>query len=244
MTRLSPWALLICLTLVAAPLSTSAQDDPPEEDSDTVSQMHQNLFRVSNIMAQIIQGNLGVAQSLARRLTRDEAWENMPEQGRPFVDQIQANAMQILDTNDLGEAAHFVGIMGRNCGNCHLTFDVMLDFGFDQPPQNSSDMRTHMQRHQWSVDRMWAGLIGPSDQAWRHGSYMLIDEPIASGDVLDRSMATNLSADELAEAARLVHEIGANGANALSLRSRAVVFGELIGLCADCHSATGGGPGR
>lgn len=93
-----------------------------------------------------------------------------------------------------------------------------------------------MQRHQWAADRLWEGLIGPSDAAWSRGIRMLAEAPLHG---TEPSWDTASDGDELA---RRVHELGSEAASALLPHARATVYGEMLGLCADCHTRTGGGP--
>jgi len=98
-----------------------------------------------------------------------------------------------------------------------------------------------MQRHQWAMDRLWEGLIGPSDAAWNRGTAMLSEEPLHAADV--SAGVTADEADALESIAREIHELGAAGARLTGLNDRSQVYGRILGLCADCHTRVGRGPG-
>ena len=97
---------------------------------------------------------------------------------------------------------------------------------------------THMQRHQWAADRLWEGLIGPSDTAWGRGADMLIDAPLDSSDV---TTATDHDA-EIAKIAHRIHALGGIGTETVTPDARAELYGEVLGLCASCHTLLGRGP--
>jgi hypothetical protein len=98
-----------------------------------------------------------------------------------------------------------------------------------------------MQRHQWAMDRLWEGLIGPSDAAWTRGTAELAEEALHAADLSDSVTASE--ANELENIAREVHELGAAGVGLTSLNDRSQVYGRILGLCADCHTRIGRGPG-
>ena len=123
------------------------------------------------------------------------------------------------------------------CQNCNFAWKITLELGYDQKPPAWSDMESHMQRHQWAIDRLWEGLIGPSDAAWSRGIRMLAEAPLHGTEATWDEPAA--AGDELA---RRVHELGREAATALLPPARAAVYGEVLGVCADCHTRTGGGP--
>ena len=79
---------------------------------------------------------------------------------------------------DIVSAAASVSAIATNCANCHMASEVNLQFGYDQEPSEWQDLETHMQRHQWGVDRLWEGLIAPSDASWSRGIRMLAEAPL------------------------------------------------------------------
>jgi len=140
---------------------------------------------------------------------------------------------------DLGSAAKAVSKMAKTCGNCHLVNDVNLEFGYDRKPrQDLEDFVTHMQRHQWAADRLWEGLIGPSDSAWNRGADMLIDVPLESSDVTTASEHY----PEMSNISRRIHALGGIGTETKTLDARSELYAEVLGLCAGCHTLLGRGP--
>jgi hypothetical protein len=133
--------------------------------------------------------------------------------------------------------------MAKICSNCHLANEVQIEFGYDQVPAEWSDTVSHMQRHQWAADRLWEGLIGPSENAWNRGMDMLVDVPLHSEDVMDEDSG-DVDTAALERIAGRVHALTRQGTIASTPTARAEVYGELLGLCAECHTRLGRGPGR
>ena len=96
-----------------------------------------------------------------------------------------------------------------------------------------------MRRHLWAVNRMWEGLIAPSDSAWKGGSEVLAAVRVKASDIT-RAPSEEPQVSYLIQRLR---EIGAAGSETTSRETRSELYGELLSLCADCHSWTGGGPG-
>jgi cytochrome c556 len=88
-----------------------------------------------------------------------------------------------------------------------------------------------MIRHQWAADRLWDGLVGPSDVSWQAGAEVLRDAPLftdaVTEDVEQYEAVTKL--------AWQVHEIGALAATVPDHGRRAELYGTLLGTCASCH---------
>lgn len=236
MNRCNRRVLALCLFLaVVAPL---AQEGDSEDPSATAIHMHEHLVQLTDIKAEIVAGNLAGTREPAAWLADHEPMDDMPLVYEPFVQSMRGNALAILDAGDLESAAVGVSTIARDCAACHTAFGIDLKFGFDQEPPAWSDLESHMQRHQWAVDRLWEGLIGPSDGSWSRGITMLAEAPLKGTEASWDEEATH--GDELASR---VHMLGREAASALTPEARSGVYGRIVGTCAECHTRTGGGPG-
>jgi cytochrome c553 len=152
---------------------------------------------------------------------------------------MRSYARQVIEAQDLGSAAEAVSKIAESCGNCHLVTDINLAFGYDRKPREDlEDVVTHMQRHQWAVDRMWEGLVGPSDSSWNRGTDMLIDAPLPPSDVT--TAMDNVA--EINAIARRVHALGGIGTETITPDARSKLYAEVLGLCGSCHTLLGRGP--
>ena len=93
-----------------------------------------------------------------------------------------------------------------------------------------------MARHLWAMERLWEGLVTPSDAAWAAGSGVLADEPLAGSSFSDDPQ---LEA-ELAELAGRIHALGAEAATVVELGPRGQLYGQMLATCAPCHTRVQG----
>lgn len=221
---------LICLAVIV-------HRESGAQDSELAIHMQEHLQQVTRIRTEVIRGDLNGLRQPATWLARHEPAPEAAILYVPFILSMRGHASEILEARDIRTAAADVSAIATDCANCHIASEVDLDFGQKTEPSAWSDMDSHMQRHQWAIDRLWEGLIGPSDAAWSRGIRMLAEAPLHG---------TEATWDETVvdgnEMARRVHELGREAATALLPHARAAVYSEMLGVCADCHSQTGGGP--
>lgn len=233
-------ALILILALVAVAIRPSlAQNVSGEDESTIADHMHEHLTRISTIKAAIIAAKLEDVREPASWLAEHEAAEGLPAEFESYVIRMRSHARGVIEAQDLATAAESVSNMAKTCGNCHLVNGVDLEFGFDRKPREDlDDVVTHMQRHQWAADRLWEGLIGPSDAAWNRGANMLIDAPLQPSDLI-----TSTDHDkELRKMARRVHALGGISTETKTPDARSELYAEVLGLCASCHTLLSRGP--
>jgi len=233
-------ALVLAIVLIAlAPRQALVQTVSEEQLTTVAVNMHEQLGRISMIKSTIIAGKLEGVRDPAIWLADHETIAGLPADFEPYIATMRTHARHVIEAEDLISAAESVSKMATTCGACHEDNGIDLEFGFDQRPREDvEDVVTHMQRHQWAADQLWDGLIGPSDRAWKRGTGMLIDVPLASDDV---TIATEHHA-EIGNITRRLHDLGSIGAGTVTPDERSKLYGEIIGLCADCHVLLGRGP--
>jgi hypothetical protein len=233
-------ALILILALLAIAFGPSAAQVVYEEDRSAVAHhMHEHLTRISTIKSAIIAGKLENSREAASWLADHETAADLRAEFEPYIILMRSHARYVIEAEDLTSAAESVSEMAKTCGNCHLVNDVNLQFGYDRRSREDlEDVIAHMQRHQWATDRLWEGLIGPSDAAWNRGADMLIDAPLLPSDVT--SATDNVA--EIARIARRIHALGGIGTETKTPDARSELYAELLGLCASCHTLLGHGP--
>jgi len=237
-------ASITALTLIVTMSRLSpAQEVRAENETVVATHMHEHLARITTIKSLIIMGNLDGVREPAIWLADHEAVSGLPEDFEPYVGLMRQYAREVNNALDLKSAAIAVSGMARTCSNCHLVNEVEIEFGYDQMPADWSDSVSHMQRHQWAADRLWDGLIAPSDTAWDRGMNMLVDVPLHPDDVTDENSA-DVDTAALDRIARRIHKLAGLGTIATTPTARSELYGEMLGLCADCHTRLGRGPGQ
>jgi len=234
---------ILCLAIgIASPLELYAQETAAEEQSAAAEHMQDYLTYMAIIRSSITMGLLDSARQPANWLATHEIHPDSPDSSEPYVEFMRSSARQIESAEDLETAASAVSMMAQNCGNCHSASYVTVEFGYDQLPSAWSDSETHMQRHQWAIDRLWEGLIGPSDAAWERGTAMLAEDALHVDELSIQVPAAE--AEDLQKMAQEVHELGRAAVGLTSPTDRGRVSGRILSLCADCHTRLDGGPAR
>ncbi len=219
--------------------SVSAQQEELLPELEMVTHMHGNLDRLSEVKAAIIAGDLEAAREPATWIAEHNGVETLPKGWEPYIVRMRADATKVASATDLANASAHLSMIARACGDCHVANNSEVTFGFDQKPRDEFDgRRTHMQRHLWGVDRMWDGLIGPSDIAWNRGSDFLIDVPLSPEEVL----GTSGNGEGIGTMAKQVHVLGGRGTQTKSAADRSELFGELLAVCGSCHFQLQVGP--
>lgn len=234
----------VAVALIAMAISTlPAQEIPDEHESNVATHMHEHLERISAIKSYIIMGDLDGVREPAIWLADHQEVAGLPQNFEPYIGLMRQYAREVDNAPDLKSAAISVSQMAKTCSNCHLVNDVHIEFGYDQAPAEWSDTVSHMQRHQWAADRLWEGLIGPSETAWNRGMDMLVDVPLHSDDVTVEELpeADKAALDRIAVR---IHDLAGLGTIATTPDARSEIYGEMLGLCAECHTRLGRGPGQ
>lgn len=233
--------VIILAVAVSVPQLLAGQSDV-EQDSEIIELMHDRLAEITAIRSSIVMVDLEGARGPARSLAEREHTPELTKKVEPYVEAIWKLALQILEAQSIETAASGVSMMAANCGYCHMANKVGLQFGYDQLPADWSDTQTHMQRHQWAIDRMWEGIIGPSAGAWKRGASMLSGEPLHAELMVGiRDPQQAAEANALADR---VHELGRLGSEVTTPAERSEIYSEMIFLCASCHQQMGLGQGN
>lgn len=238
------WVAALAL---AAALSTSAWAEAAAERQAFIDHMHGHLDQIGEIKSAVIAGRLEDTREPARWLATHEPPEGLADGWLPYVEEMQRYAARVADADDIVAAASAVSEIARSCGECHRASGLSIAFGFDErPPQELQNLLTQMQRHLWAADRMWEGLIGPSDVAWNRGAAMLSEVKLTTADVASARAEGAASADGgeagIDDLVRRARTMGEQGGMAASAELRSGLYGEFLSLCASCHQLTGGGP--
>jgi hypothetical protein len=95
-----------------------------------------------------------------------------------------------------------------------------------------------MQRHQWAAERLWDGLVVPSDEAWQAGALALSEAPLAPQELTPGKSPV----PKVGEMEQMVHALARQALDADRAEVRAHVYGQVLAACAACHAWLGGGP--
>lgn len=228
MTR--PWIYVLLAGCTAMADPKPRQADPPdarfERDMMVRFHMHQNFDLLRAIERLLLKGKLEDARAFATAIaTAPDEPSHGPWAAHKV--QIRDRATQLSRATDAGDALRKTAAIGGVCGNCHGEHVVKL--ALDQVPRAPADLATleaRMARHRWAADRLWEGVVGNSETAWRSGLDVLAATPL----------------DEPADRAGLARELqrqadAARRPSPGKLIDRATAYGNILATCASCHTA-------
>jgi cytochrome c556 len=198
--------------------------------------MHERFSKTVDIQMGLVLGDLDRAAEGAQWLTNLQGDGEPGGSAQAFLSVIRAEASQIIQSTEVDAAAGMVGRIGAACGGCHLDTGAGPNFvQGSASPEGTSTGKT-MIRHLWGADRLWEGLIGPSEASWEAGAQALDRDWEAYSEVVESSP----SPAKAREYASKLQELGARAKRTEALEVRASVFGEILGSCQGCHAIMGG----
>lgn len=204
--------------------STAAQED------NLQSHMLEHFARATQVQSAVVAGDFKRAAERSQWLVQHVPPDSLPKGWEPYVQTLQELAMEVQHTTSIIVAAGATADMARACGDCHQQFEARTWFTPSTEPPAGTSLVSRMARHQWAADRLWEGLIGPSDDAWYAGAEALAEAPLSAREVLGEDEG---SADYLTNR---VHELGRQARKTARYQSRARLYGHLLSTCAECHN--------
>lgn len=208
----------------------------PEGVTPTVAEhMKDHFTQAIRARDAIIRGDLAAMKEPATWLAEHKIAETLPGTWTPHVGDMQNAARLALQANDLAAAADAVAAMGAACGSCHKALGASVDFSGKSPEGEESSVLAQMLRHRWAAERMWEGLIGPSDVAWNAGVAALQEAPLHPEMLADKKSPPQ----KVMDLATRVHAVGQQGKTASGSDARAKLYGEYVANCDACHAELG-----
>ncbi len=209
-----------------APVSETQESDPAKE----AAPMGEHFLQASKIKDKIIEGELGATRRPAQWLLDNVVADQVPVRWRAHVPRVHRGAKLVLDAEDLRAAAVGVTELAQQCAACHQDVGVEVAPSFQSPPLQDNTTFGHMDRHGYGVDRMWEGLVGPSDEAWVEGARALSEAPLHNEKI----------GAAVKDLAGRVHGLAASALSQDDPAERAGHLAEILTTCADCHTKTRG----
>jgi hypothetical protein len=210
----------------------SANPAPPSAPPPRVTHAHMRKhFDVANdIQRAVVDGRLSDARDLASWLATHNDELDPPA---PIELELQTAAASIAESLDLLSAGGAVARLGRACARCHEETHANVSLGFARfsAPPEMPTLQGQMARHAWAAERLWHGVIGPSDSAWSEGARVM------GATSIDVSRTTNAKPNlEVAELADKMRELSNAAERVTDNAVRATMYGEMLVTCARCHS--------
>jgi hypothetical protein len=194
------------------------------EDADHAAGMRGHFAEVRHMERALLFGRLGGAKIFARSLARTDP-------RRDLDDRVRGIAVRIIDAPTADVALPLVAQLAAECAGCHVVSNATIEVASTAEPTDDGSVFARMERHQWAADRLWEGLVAPSEVRWREGLTILAQPPLPA-----EAMTDDRSRYALVE--RLGGELTRRATAAASAvgTTRGPAFAALLEVCAACHA--------
>jgi len=214
-----------------APTAAAAVKDPVVSfTADPHGHMKEHFARATQMQDAVLAGNLSQAQVQARWLASHK--EETPASWQPYAMTFQSEAGAVADAKTVESAATAVGRMAATCGDCHAAHKAKVNIGSTPVVGKAGSVKEHMTAQLEALDRLWDGLMIPSDQAWNEGAKLLAKVAVSQKSLQKEGLDKADSATVLAESLRA---LSASAAKASTKGERSTAYAELLSTCVACH---------
>ena len=193
--------------------------------------MQQHWAAGNALQHAMVRGDLTAARRAAASIAEVEELPGLSWDAETYLARMRAEALLVQSARTFQAAAVSTGRMAAACGACHARGGVGPHPGssLSEPTVSEDDDDYHMIRHGWAMDRMWEGLVVPSEDRWEAGVHVLGDHPLSAVGV----------SPEVALMAARVHEMARQAMADETPEARADRFGRILMDCAGCHAELG-----
>jgi hypothetical protein len=182
----------------------------------------------------VINGDLDLMREPLWALVAYEYKDVAPGAWLEGIGRVQVLAAVAAKAQTIPQAANGIAALANECGQCHrATIEQPALDPLEPLPKRLpvESFRQRMRRHGWALDRMWEGLVLPSENAWVSGASALADAPAALlGD--DPPLPPEASA-----ALEALRALGAKAADTEDWADRGEVYAQLLVGCSSCHQS-------
>lgn len=200
--------------------------------------MYSHFGAADDIHAAVIDGDLRAVREPANWLAEHDI-PSLPRGSDTYLAELQGFALQAGRATTLEDAAHAMAGIAMTCGSCHQQNIAEPVTGKTAALDEGEDIAAHMSRHAWAAERLWEGLVMPSDARWLKGSRVLVEAPFEPEALSEASSDDVAVLKEVELLAERCNSIGVKAEGAAEPSERASLYGELLTTCAYCHKLTG-----
>lgn len=228
--------------------SKQAANEPElPEGFDEVMREHAGLSVAARNA--LIRGELEIAQQAMRKLAFFMQHVPTPEKGKEYARITRELVEQVREASDLEEACMGFARLSYACGQCHHALDRGPPIKLEPAPEGE-DLKMHMRRHYFAVERMWEALLANSTTEFQVAADLLAEAPLHGPHDPDQEShkgVTRLAYEvhDLAFAAAVEGKVGEDEyipqpgepvEDEPTTWGQAEVFGRLLSACNQCHT--------
>lgn len=214
-------------TDIASPGAAQTQD--PETRA---LWMKHHFKHAKDLKDAIVIGKLDTVREVAGWLIDSNKVQAHPLEWRTETAQLMAWGEAAATATDIDDAALAVSGLSASCGSCHSARGANLHI---QIPQEPGPASSQMQHYRFAIDRMWEGLVAPSQLHWTYGATLYASS--LTCPMPDDSSAQADVAPFHAIACNSVLALAATAKAASTPDARVHAFADVVRFCAGCHEA-------
>jgi cytochrome c553 len=226
------FAVSACGSSAPPPAEQPAAVAPAQPSVDTAARMAGHFGKVRELEAAVIRGDLEAAKAAAQWIAEHQEAAGFPAGTESYATATRNAARAVAASASLGNAGVAAAFAVAACGECHAAAKVTPKMPEVSAPPALPGTAALMLAHQYAVDLMYRGLVGPSEPLWKQGA-----EALKGSALRDKDLAK--ASKEIVASETRVREIAGRAAQAADTGSRIAIYGELIGGCATCHGSHG-----
>lgn len=210
---------------------------PAAAYGQTQEDMWSHFKAAADVLAAVIRGDLeGVKEPATWLAKHDEP--DLPEGADAFSRELLRAAQRAAEATTIEAAGIATGRLAAACGSCHREYRPGMEPTEHAEPAGGADddIGMYMVRHVWAAERLWEGLVLPSDAAWEAGADVFAAVPMATEDLAFENP------EGVRALVKRTYELGRRAGLQTEPSLRARTYGELLASCAACHQMTGQEP--
>ena len=213
----------------------SAEEAPAELEARTLMAQHSEHAIAARDA--LIRGDIESAGAHVSWISEHPYEGALPARMHPMLANMQAAARRFGEARSLTERSEAFALMLSGCGNCHASMHQGPSYEAPELPAGEG-IGPHMQRHRWAANRMWEGLVEPSEENFQNALAVLSDEALRPEEV----GVGNGSAAQIRAIAEEVHHLAEESIDADDDASKVALYGRFLASCAGCHHLLERGP--
>lgn len=215
-------------------LLTCRGSSPREGVTPTQAHMFAHYDRADELHHALVTGDLDRAQEAAEWIATHQKRHDLEMGDSRHDAAVRAFAHQAVNSTQLQAASVAAARMASSCGDCHKEERVNARFLMGTATPGGTGPMAEMAKHIWAAERMWVGLLGPSDAAWAEGAKGMEEGWLDTQEIIvdpdDRQ--------QVREMVRHIYDLAGRARTAMSAQDRAEIYGDFLSTCADCHKLT------
>jgi len=210
--------------------STPERDRPTEVEMVAWMEGHYSVVILANDA--LLQGDLDGFRSQLALVGGQELPASSPKSWLPLHEALQAAASEGAEAENGNAAAEVLASVVLACGTCHAALGSGPIYPAPAPEDGANPLQAAMLDHKWATERLWEGVTGPWENAWKRGA-----DGLAVTEIFGDQGEAVLVSEFVLEREQQLRSIGEEAKATTALEARAALYGRLLLTCGECHQA-------